>query len=73
MPLTIFKNAQRTDAVRVCCVLGFLEGNRDVALRRQIVNLIRLHLLHDADQIGGVGQIAVVQDHTQIALMRVLI
>jgi hypothetical protein len=30
-----------------------------VALGGEVVDLVGLHLLHDADQAGGVGQIAV--------------
>ena len=33
-----------------------------MALRREVVDLVRLHLLDDADQVGGVGQVTVVQD-----------
>jgi hypothetical protein len=41
-----------------------------MALRRQIVDLVRLHLLDDANQIGGVGQIPIVQHQPAIPLVR---
>jgi hypothetical protein len=44
-----------------------------MALRCQVVDLVRLHLLNDPDQVGGIGQVAVVQPHVHRALMRILI
>ena len=52
---------------------GGLERHGHVALRREVVDLVRLHLLHDADQVGRVGQVAVVQSHAYVALVRVLV
>ena len=40
---------------------------------RQVVDLVRLHLLDDADQVGGVGQVAVVEDEVAVLHMRVLV
>ena len=54
-------------------VLRTLERHRHVALRAQVVDLVRLHLLHDADQVGGIGQVAVVQDEVAMRLVRVLV
>lgn len=50
-----------------------VKRNGHVAHRSEIVNLAGLHLLDDADQIGGVGQIAVVQFKLYIVDMRILI
>jgi hypothetical protein len=44
-----------------------------MALRGQIVDLVGLYLLHDADQVGGVGQVAVMQVQSHAALVRILI
>ena len=44
-----------------------------MALGAQIVHLVRLHLLHDPDEIGGVGQIAIVEYELLIVYMRILI
>ena len=61
------------ERVRVRGVLGGLERNADMTLRRQVVDLIRLRLLHDADQIGGIGQVAVVQVQANATVMRILV
>jgi hypothetical protein len=37
------------------------------------VDLIRLHLLDDPDQVGAVGEVAVVEHQARVALVRVLI
>ena len=42
-----------------------------MALRGQVVNLIRLHFLDDADQVGGIGQVPVVQPEAHLFLVRV--
>jgi hypothetical protein len=44
-----------------------------VALRGQVVNLVRLHQLNDADQVGRIGEIAVVQEQLDAALVRILV
>ena len=40
---------------------------------RQIVDFVRLHLLNDADEIGGIGQVAVVQLETLMLHVRIRI
>ena len=67
------EQAQRAERIGVGGVFGRLEGHRDVALRRQVVDLVGLHLLHDADQVGGIGQVAVVQEQAHVALVRILV
>ena len=42
-------------------------------LGRQVVKLIRLGFLNDADQVGRVGQISVMQDEVALINMRILI
>jgi hypothetical protein len=44
-----------------------------MALGREVVDLVGLHLLHDADQVGGIGHVAVMQDHARIGLVRILV
>ena len=44
-----------------------------MALRGQVVDLVGLHLLDDADQAGAVGQVAVVQDEAPVVDVRVLV
>ena len=45
----------------------------DVALRREVVDLVGLHLLHDVDQAGGIGHVAVVQHEPTLVLVRILV
>ena len=42
-------------------------------LGRQVVKLIRLGFLNDADQVGRVGQVSVMQDEVAVINMRILI
>ena len=44
-----------------------------MALGSKVVNLIGLHLLHDPNQVGAVGEIAVVEDQPWILFMGILI
>src|SRR5690348_6874739 len=45
-----FEDAQRAQAVRIRRVLGLLERNRDMALRGEVVDLVRFDLLNDAQK-----------------------
>ena len=54
-------------------VLRLLEGDLHVRLRGQVVDLVRLHLLHDVDQRRGVGHVAVVQDEVRRRIVRVFV
>ena len=67
------QKAQGTQGVHIGGVLGRFEGDLHMALGRQIVDLVRLHFLHDADQIAGVGKIPVVQYELAAFLVRPLI
>ena len=44
-----------------------------MALSPKVVDLIGLHLLNDADQIGAVGEVAVMKNQARISVMGVLI
>ena len=57
---------QRAERIGVGGVFRRLEANLHVALRREIVDLGRLRLLHQADQIGRVGHVAVVQEEVDV-------
>jgi hypothetical protein len=52
-------------------VLRGLERHHHMALRGQVVYLIWLHFLDDADKVGGVGEVSVVQPETHLFLVRV--
>jgi hypothetical protein len=44
-----------------------------VAHRAQVVDFIRLHFLQDTGQVGGIGQVAVVQVEFRVRRVRILI
>jgi hypothetical protein len=44
-----------------------------MALRGQVVDLIRLHFLHHVDEAGGVGHVTIVEDETARLLVRILV
>ena len=52
---------------------GGLETHLHMALGGEIVDLVRLGFLHDADQVGRIGHVAVMQEKLRLALVRVLI
>mmetsp|Transcript_84484 Transcript_84484/g.235302 ORF Transcript_84484/g.235302 Transcript_84484/m.235302 type:complete len:248 (-) Transcript_84484:147-890(-) len=67
------EQAQRAQAVHVARVLGHVEGYLDVALRRQVVHLGRLHARHDAAEVAGVREITVVQEQLDARRMPVFV
>src|SRR4051794_3204033 len=66
------QQAQRPETVGVGGVFRRLERNLHMRLRRQIVDLARLSLLHDADDIGGVRHIAVMQMKRNALLLGIM-
>ena len=52
---------------------GSSNDTRDMALGRQIVDLVRLHFLDDPDQAGGIREIAVMQGEIKSLLVRVVV
>ena len=64
---------KRADRVGVRRVFRRLERDGHVALRRQVVDLVGLHLLDDADEIGRIGQIAIMQLEPHVLLVRILV
>ena len=68
-----FEYAQGADAVGVGGVFGLFKADRDVALRGEVVDFVGLHLLNDADQAAGIGEVAVVQDELAIGLVLILL
>ena len=52
---------RRAKAIRVARVFGLVERDLDVALRRQVVDLVRPHCLDKAVQPTGVRHVAVMQ------------
>ena len=68
-----FQQAQHAERVGVGGVLRLLERDLHVGLRGQVVDLVRLHLLHDVDQRRRVRHVAVVQDEVRIGVVRVFV
>jgi hypothetical protein len=62
-----FQQTQRTHGINVSGVFRGFEGDRNVAHRAQVVHFIRLHFLQDTGQVGGIGQVAVVQVEFRVA------
>jgi hypothetical protein len=67
------QDAQGAQGVHVGRVLRRLEGDLHVGLRGQVVDLVRLDLLHDADEVGCIRQVSVVEEEAAALLVRVLI
>ena len=67
------EDPQRAERVGVRGVLRRLERHRDVALRGEVVDLVGLDLLDHADQVRGVGEVAVVQVQPGARDVRVLV
>ncbi len=44
-----------------------------MALRRQVVDLVGTDLAEQADEVGRVGEIAIVQEHVLVRRMRILV
>ena len=64
---------QGAQPVGVRRVLGRIEGHLDVALGRQVEYLVRLGLLDQADQVGAVGEVPVVELEVEPALVDILV
>src|ERR1700722_379394 len=67
------ENAQRPQRVRVRGVLRRFKRDTDVTLGREVIDLIRLYLLHDPNEIRGISQVTVVQVQPHALLMRILV
>ena len=66
------EQTQRAKSIGVCRIFRRLEGDLNVRLRREIVDLVRLRLLNDADDIGCIRDIAIVQMKCNALLVRVV-
>ena len=67
------EQAQGAERVGVGGVLGGLEAHLHVRLRREVVDLVGLGLLDDADQVGGVGHVAVVHEEAHAGNVGVVV
>ena len=62
------QQAEGTDGVGVGSVLGHVEADLDVALCGEVVDLVGLRQLDDADERAAVGHVAVVEVDGALAL-----
>ena len=67
------QQAQGADCVYVCGVFRAFETHRHMAHGAQVIDLVWLSLLHDADEIAGVGQVAVVEFEVRVVDVWVLV
>ncbi len=67
------QDAQGTKGIGIGGVLRGFEGDLNMTLGSQIVDLIRLHLLDDPDQVGGIGKIAIMENKTAAMIVGILI
>ena len=68
-----FQKTQGPQRIHIGGVLGRLEGDLHMALGCQVVDFVRLHFLHDADQVAGIRKIPVVQNELAAFLVRPLV
>ena len=61
-----FEKAQRTERISIGGVFRGLETHLDVALSGEIVDFGWLGFLNDANEICGIGHVAVVQRETHV-------
>ena len=67
------EQAQGTHGDHVGGVFRRLETHRHMALRAQVVDLVRLHLVNDAGEVGRIGEIAVMEHELLLRHVRILV
>ena len=67
------KQAQRAEGIGIGGIFRGFEGYLDVRLRREIVDFVWLRFLHDADNVGRIGQVAIMQIKGNSRLVRIAI
>jgi len=67
------EHPQRAQAVGIGGIFRRLERDFHMALGRQVVDLGRLRFLNDANEIGGVGHVAVVGGQAHVPFVGILI
>ena len=68
-----FQEAQGAQAIHIGAVFWGVERHLHVRHRTEVINLIGLHLLYNANQVGGIRQIAVVQFEAHMLFVGVLV
>src|SRR2546430_14774432 len=68
-----FEKAQCAKRVSIRGIFRGLETHLDMALRGEVVNFVWLDLLHNANEVRRIGEVAIMQEKANVGLMRVLI
>ena len=68
-----FQNPQRTDTVDLGGVFRFVETHPHVRHRPEVINLVGLYFLNDADDVGRVGEVAVMEFKPYVFVVRIFI
>ena len=55
------EQAQRTDGINIGGIFRRLKADRNMALRAQIIDFVRLYLVHDPRQVRGIGQVSIME------------
>ena len=66
------EQAQRSKSIGVGRIFRRLERDLHMRLRREVVDLVRLRFLHNADDIGRVGHVAVMHMEGNPLLVRIM-
>lgn len=67
------QQAQRADSVDLGGVLGEVEGDLDVGLGAEVVDLVGADLGDDVAEVGAVGEVAVVQEQRHVLAVGVAV
>ena len=67
------QETQGTEGVAVGGVFRGFKRNLDMALGGQVIDFVRLDVPDNADQVGGIGEIAVVHEETDMLFVEILV
>ena len=65
------EHAEDTDSVAVSRVFRHVEGHHDVTHGTQVVDLGRLDVVDDGNEVGGIAQVSVMQENLDSSLMAI--
>ena len=68
-----FEDADGADTGDIAGVFGNVEGDADMALGSEMINLIGLNAIKQLDEVGGVGDVPIVQEQPYTVDMGVFI
>ena len=68
-----FENPGRSEARNVARILWEVEAHPDVALRAEMVDLVRFDVINEVGQLFRVREIAIMKEEADIRLVRVLV